>query len=153
MTHALLLFQTTVDDLTGVPWSQLQTAIGAVVVLFLILLFFLRVIPTIVSAWKEIRLAEVNVREKEAEADRQQAASTGQLSEVLNNIAVKHQYAIDKVLLLQRVNADSSEHANEKFDLVIEHIDNLTNRVESIEKVIKRTKEYGPQAKNATPTA
>jgi hypothetical protein len=103
---------------------------GALVMLIVVFLgFVLKALPT----WKEVRLAEITVREKEADARAAQSTSFGKLSDVLDSIAVKQKEDINKVLLLQRVNADSSENIDEKFDIVIEHIDKLNSRMEAVE--------------------
>jgi hypothetical protein len=159
MMLPLLLLQS--DPATASAYAQWGIA-GAIVFLVVVFLWTgLKALPTwkgVKDGDKEVRLAEINVREKEAEARAQQAASFAELSgalssisDVLNNVAIKQKEATDKVLILSRVNAESNERNDEKFDLVIEHIDSLTQRIEAVEKAVKG-KENGSQAKNTTPT-
>lgn len=150
--------------LQGTPGDYSQWGIaGAIVLLVLAFLgFCLRALPSwkeVKAQDKDVKLAEIAVREKEAEARAAQAAGFGQLSAalssmsgVLENVTIKQKEATDKVLLLTRVNAQASETNDEKLDLVIEHIDSLTKRMESVEKAIKGRNDNGPQAKNASPT-
>jgi methyl-accepting chemotaxis protein len=122
---------------------------GAIVFLVIVVLaFILRALPS----WKEIRLAEISVREKEAEARAAQATSFGQLSDalksmsdVLNNVAVEQKHSTDKVQILQRVNADavernaeSSLRSEEKIDRVLEVVEDLSSRVTSVEQVFSQ---------------
>lgn len=155
----LLLLQS--DPGAASTYAQWGIA-GAIVFLVVVFLWTgLKALPTwkgVKDGDKDVRLAEIKVRETEAEARVQQATSftelssaLGSISDVLNNVAIKQKEATDKVLILSRVNAESNERNDEKFDLVIEHIDSLTRRVESIETMV-RDKENGSQAKNATPT-
>jgi hypothetical protein len=131
-----LLLQAGLDTST---YAQFGIAGALVMLIFVFLGCLLKALPS----WKEVRLAEIKVRETEAEARTAQATSFGQLSgalssisEVLNNVAIKQKEATDKVLILQRVNAESDQRTDEKFDLVIEHIDGLTQRVEAVEQAM-----------------
>jgi hypothetical protein len=148
----LLLFQ----DLSLPNLVQYGQA-GLMGLMFIAFLFFLlRALPVwkqIKDGDKEVKIAEIAVREKEAEARAAQATSFGQLSgalssisDVLNNVAIKQKEATDKVLILSRVNAESNERNDSKFDQVIEHIEDLSKRVTNLETTIKSgRKAHGPQ--------
>lgn len=122
--HPLLL-QVAIGD-----YAQWGIA-GAIVLLVIVFLgFVLRSLPT----WKEVRLAEINVREKEAEARAAQASSFGQLSEVLNNIAIHQRNETEGIRIMQRVNADTSERTEEIVGQLVEAVDRIGARLDSLEK-------------------
>lgn len=120
MTNLMLLFQ---SDPLSWNWTQFGMATGAIVVLFAILWFVLKIVPGLAATYERIRLAEINVREeetktraKEAESRAQQAngftelaGALGQMSTVLRDVVIEQRHATDKALLLQRVNAQTSE--------------------------------------------
>lgn len=130
----ILLLQTTLTD-----YAQWGIAGAIVFLIVVVLAFLLKALPT----WKEVRLAEIKVREKEADSRAAQATSFGELSgalstigNVLNNVAIEQRHATEKVQLLQRVNADTSERAEEKVDQLIEIVEQFSVRLDSFEGLI-----------------
>ncbi len=114
---------------------------GVAVMMFIIMLgFLLRALPT----WKEIKLAEFDVRTKEAEASGQMSLSLtqfataqnqlanalGTLGETVKDIAIEQKKATDNVMILQRMNtAESNQLSNS--------VDELIDRMDTLEEVIK----------------
>jgi C4-dicarboxylate-specific signal transduction histidine kinase len=146
-------------DLTNFNWGQFGMATGAIVVLVSILVFILKIVPGIASTWKEIKLAEISVREeetktrsKEAESRTQQAngfsqlaGALSQMSNVLHDVVIEQRHATEKVMILQRVNTDTSEQ-------VMASVNDLTDEIASIRAEMGTQRKNGTQAK-ATPTS
>ena len=97
---------------------------GAVLLLVVVILgFILKALPT----WKEVKLAEIKVRDKESEALGQLSGSLGQLGIVINEIAVEQRKSTDNLLILQRVNAKESSHLSESVNILSGRLDKLEN--------------------------
>lgn len=120
----LLLLLTEVDP----GWGQWIGEGVAISLIALILFFILKALPI----WKEVRLAEINVRDKEADALGQLsnslnglATSQTQISETLQNVAIEQRRATDNVKLLQRVGADESAALSQAVETLAGRMDNL----------------------------
>lgn len=94
-------------------FNQLWTYGPTVVLLGMILVFLLKFAPT----WKEVRLRELDLRAGESEAKVAQSAalttlgeSLKGLSNVLQSVAVEQRRATEMIEILQRANADSTDH-------------------------------------------
>lgn len=109
---------------------------GAVVTLVIAFLgFLLRALPI----WKEIKVEEMKVRTKEAEASGQVATSLTQLAaaqsqqsialhtlgETIKDIAIEQKKATENVLILQRVNSNEAQNISQTVDTLLERIDTL----------------------------
>lgn len=139
---SVLLFQA---DTIAFDWTQFGVASGAIFLVVIFLFFLVKILPTMAGTWKEVRLAEVTCREKEAESRAAQAASVGQLSgalqsmsDVLNNVAVEQRQATEDVRLQQRVNADIQERSDEKIDKILDKVEQGVTFVETIEKRVDK---------------
>ena len=124
-------------------WPQLALWGPTIIILVIVLGFLLKVLPT----WKELKLLDFSIREAEAKAKSEQAASLGHLgegitvmSETLKEIAVEQRRATDAVKILQRVNADTS-------DQMTRHLAILTDRVERIERGQANVEPHGSETK------
>jgi len=142
------------DTPLSVNWTQFGVAGGAIFVVFLVLFFLLKIAPTLTATWKEIKLAEIEVRSKETEARTQEAESRAQqahgfsqlanalsqMSSVLHDVVIEQRHATDKVMILQRVNADTSEQ-------VMASITELTDEIAAIKDALSYKVKNGTQAK------
>ncbi|HMU34367.1 MAG: hypothetical protein IT171_04130 [Acidobacteria bacterium] len=147
----MILLQT---DPIGVKWTEFGVAGGVIFVVFLILFFLLKIAPTLTATWKEIKIAEIGVRAqetdartKEAESRTQQAngfsqlaGALSQMSSVLHDVVIEQRHATDKVMILQRVNADTSEQ-------VMASVNELTDEIASIKDALSSRNANGTQAK------
>lgn len=128
---------------------------GAIVLLVLAFLgFCLRALPSwkdVKSQDKEVKLAEIAVREKEAEARAAQAVSFGQLSEVLNNVAVKQHKETEALRIMQRANSDSGIRMEEMVNGLVDSVEHMTERLDSLERKLQG-KSHGTKAQES-PTA
>ena len=154
---SLLLLQA--DTIGGINWTQFGVAGGVIFVVFLFLYFILKIAPSLTATWKEVKLAEISVREKDSEARAKEAESRtqqangfsqlagalSQMSNVLHDVVVEQRHAVDKVMILQRVNTDTSEQ-------VMATVEELTKEVSAIREDLGKGKvKNGTQAKQ-TPT-
>ena len=106
---------------SATTWSDYASQ-GAVFSLVVVLLMFiLKVLPT----WKEIRLAELSVRTKEAESIGSLGNSLNQLGSVMNNIAIEQRKSTENVLILQRVSASESRNLSHAVDELLERMAKL----------------------------
>ncbi len=116
-------------------WLQIVGQ-GAVATLVVVILgFLLRAMPT----WKEIKMKELEVRTKEAEASgqvafsltilanaqNQQSAALHTLGETIKDIAIEQKKATENVLILQRVNSNEAQNISQTVETLIERIDTL----------------------------
>lgn len=138
MNFLLLLFQT---DSSG--WEKYIGEGIAVSLIIVILGFILKALPT----WKEVKLAELKTREKEAEVQIQVAGALGmlggslsQLGTVIHDIAIEQRRATDTVQILQRVNSEESER-------IFQSVDGLVVRIDGFEQILE---EHGLNAKRTT---
>lgn len=110
-------------------WEQILSLPAAIVVLILILLAVLKAMPH----WKEIKLAEISVREKEAESRVNESSVFAKMSDALNSIStvlqtitVEQRRDSERLHLLQRVNADT----NDKILARLDSLDNLSHQID-----------------------
>lgn len=115
MTILLLLFQ---SELGWEKWIG-ESVVFALVIVFLI--FILRALPT----WKEIKLAEINVRDKESVALGALGNSMNQIGTTLKEVAIEQRRATENVRILQRANTDESNNLSASVDMLIERMDTL----------------------------
>lgn len=124
---------------------------GVAVMMFLIMLgFLLRAMPT----WKEIKIAEFDVRTKEAEASGQMSLSLtqfataqnqlanalGTLGETVKDIAIEQKKATDNVMILQRVSTAESNQLSQSVDDLIERMDTLEDNLKDTDLYATRPK-------------
>lgn len=145
-------------DIGAINWTQFGVAGGVIFVVFIFLFFLLKIAPSLTSTWKEIKLAEISVREKDSEARAKEAESRSQqangfsqlagalsqMSSVLHDVVVEQRHAVDKVMILQRVNTDASEQMMASVDVLTQEMQNIRDLVQG--------KKHGTQAKS-TPTS
>lgn len=123
----------------AIGWDKIIALPAAIIVLLAILGFFLRVLPY----WKEVKLAEINVREREAESRTHEASIFGRFSESINSISsvlerivLDQQRENENTRLLQRVTADASEKILTRLDALDEVCERATHnssRIASLE--------------------
>lgn len=121
---------------TVLPEWERWVGQGVAVTLVIVFLgFLLRALPT----WKEVKIEEFKIRQKEAEASGQvagsltllanaqiqQSAALGQLGETIKDIAIEQKKATDNVLILQRVNANEAQNIAQAVDTLNERLDTL----------------------------
>ncbi len=121
-------------------WDKIIALPAAVLVLVLILIFVLRALPS----WKEVKLAEIKVREVEADSRTQEASVFGKLSDTLGSmsslmerITIDQRRDTEKMHILQRVNADASDKILSKLDTLDQMADSLeesTRRLQLLEE-------------------
>ncbi len=112
----------------AIGWDKILALPAAIVVLLAILGFFLRVLPS----WKEVKLAEIKVRETEAGSRVDEASIFGKLSDSLNamsnvlqQIVIEQQRDTRNSHILQRVNADASDKILNRLNTLDEMALNL----------------------------
>jgi len=113
---------------------------GAIVFMVIVFLgFLLKAMPS----WKDVRLAEIAVREKEAESRAAQATSFGLLSdalksmsEVLNNVAVAQRHATEEVRISQRISVDVAARTEDTVNQLSDSVAVVLERIDSIEKFV-----------------
>lgn len=118
---------------TDIGWEK-WVGEGVAVMMFIIMLgFLLKALPT----WKEIKIAEFDVRTKEAEASGQMSLSLtqfasaqnqlanalGQLGETVKDIAIEQKKATDNVMILQRVSSAESNQLSNSVEELVERMD------------------------------
>jgi hypothetical protein len=114
---ALFLFQADSINLKDLAaWGP------AVLQLALVLIFLLKIAPV----WKEVRLREIALKERDGAIREREAESLGRLADVLQSVAVEQRRATETIEILQRVNADASDH-------LITNVRMLSERVTRIE--------------------
>ena len=120
----------------------LQTAAGwetwlregiSISLIILILGFILKLLPS----WKEVKLAEIDVRKEEAKAQVQIANSLGalgtslnQISTTMNNVAIEQRRATDNVKILYRATADENSNIINSVDGLMERMDSFEEKLE-----------------------
>ncbi len=114
-------------------WIGEGVAISVVIV---ILIFVLKALPT----WKEIKLAEINVRKQEAEAFGKLSGALGQIGTTLHSVAVEQRKATDMTLVMQRVAADEGNNLSAS-------VDELNQRMDEFESIVKQGTQNGPNSK------
>jgi hypothetical protein len=109
----LALFQTDFINLDKLwSWGPALIQLG------LVLVFLIRVAPT----WKEVRLRELDIRASEGAIREKEAEALGRLADVLQSIAVEQRHATETIKILQRVNADASDHLTTNIRLLSDRI-------------------------------
>lgn len=125
-------------------WKEIIGLPAAIVVVILFLVFILRALPY----WKEVKLAEIKVRETEANARTHESSVFGQLSAALSQISSVMQQTVvdnrkdtDKMQILQRVNADATDKILNKldiFDELAEGHDHINERLDALEATLNK---------------
>jgi|CXWL01.1.fsa_nt_gi Na+-transporting methylmalonyl-CoA/oxaloacetate decarboxylase gamma subunit len=137
---SLLLLQA---DFTTFNWGQFGMAAGAIFVVVVFLIFVLKIVPGLAATWERVRLAEIGVREKEAEARAKEAESRSeqangfsqlagalsQMSSVIHDVVVDQKHETDKAMLLMRANAASNQEAMAMVTDLAEDITALRNEL------------------------
>ena len=129
-----------------IGWDKLLALPMAIIVLLVILYFAFKALPF----WKEIKLAEIKVRETEAASRSDEASAFGKLSNALNalselmqNIVVEQQRGAKNTHILQRVNADANDKILMKLntlDQMSAHIESNSARLGAVEDDLRRIK-------------
>ena len=101
-----------------------------------ILVFILKALPI----WKEIKLAEINVRDKEAESLGQLGNALNQIGDTMKDVAIEQRRATDNVKILQRANADESNN-------IIQSVDALNERLDTLEETMQEQGIYATRPK------
>jgi hypothetical protein len=114
---ALFLFQA-----DSISLKDLSAWGPAVIQLGLVIIFLLRIAPT----WKEVRLRELDLKERDASVREKEAESLGRLADVLQAVAVEQRRASEIIEITQRANAEASDH-------LISNVRMLSERVTRIE--------------------
>lgn len=85
--------------------------------------------------WKEVRLRELEVSEKQAvsigqlaNSNNQMAAALGGIANTLKSVAIEQRRATETIEILQRMNTESAE-------IISQSVSELTGRVEELEKI------------------
>ena len=101
-----------------------------------ILVFILKALPI----WKEVKLAEINVRDKEAESLGQLGNALNQIGDTMKDVAIEQRRATDNVKILQRANADESNN-------IIQSVDALNERLDTLEETMQEQGIYATRPK------
>lgn len=130
----------------SISWDKFLALPAAILVLILILYFVYRLLPS----WKEIKLAEIKVREVEATSRSNEAGSFGKLSEALDtfsglmeNLFNEQQRNTKNSHIMQRVNADANDKILQKLDTLDElaagHIA-ITSQIREVQQQVDEVK-------------
>lgn len=121
-------------------WDKIFALPAAIIVLGVILYFIFRALPT----WKDVKLAEIKVRESEAESRTNEASAFGKLSDVLNAMIVDQQRDARNAHVLQRVNAAASDKILSRLDtldeLAVGHIQ-ITEQLGNVMEIVNTSRE------------
>jgi hypothetical protein len=112
----------------GIDISQLVSFGQTVVIIFLVLVFALRLSPR----WERVKTAEVNVRKVEAEATIRQSESLTKLADVIKDVAIEQGRA-----------AESNEELRIFLKVAMREVETIIKKVASIESQIEVLKESG----------
>lgn len=111
-----------------IGWDKIIALPAAILVVFGILYFAFRALPI----WKEVRLAEINVRQSEALSRVNEAGVFGKFTEAINlmsgvlkDIVIDQKHDNENTRLLQRATADASDKILNRLDA----LDELNDRV------------------------
>ncbi|HEY6328664.1 MAG TPA: hypothetical protein VI756_04960 [Blastocatellia bacterium] len=125
-----------------VPWGQIALFGPTVIILAMLLWFALKAAPI----WREFKLKELEVRDREAEVRSEQAKGLTSLggalvtmsgalegltvalntnAQVVANVAIEQRRATEAVKILQRVNADSTDHLRGTIEDMMRRLDGL----------------------------
>jgi|ERR1041385_5881761 hypothetical protein len=97
----LLLFQ----EVITIPWDKVFTGGISFVVLIILLVVLLKLAPT----WKEVKLKEIESRDKASDASVAQSKALESVANVLYEVAVEQRRSSDSVKILQRVNSTKAD--------------------------------------------
>jgi hypothetical protein len=121
------------QDVITIPWDKVFTGGISFTVLVILLVVLLKLAPT----WKEVKLKEIDSRDKASEASVAQSKALESVANVLYEVAVEQRRASDSVKVLQRVNStkvdDLEVGVTEELELhdrrlaALEALRNVTN--------------------------
>lgn len=109
--------------------SEIQNFAPTIIIVLIVAWATLKIAPI----RKEVKLRELEVREKEIAAQVESAVATAKLSGVLENIAVQQRQASEVIEVAQRVNAHSNERLAHAVDELTHTVDVLNGRMERVE--------------------
>jgi hypothetical protein len=110
-------------------FAELKNFAPTIVMTFLILWTVLRVTPT----WKEVKMRQMDVREKEIAALAELSTAVRTQAEVTREIAIVQKDATDALRVAERVEIKRGERLAESVQEVANSVQEVTNRLEVIE--------------------
>lgn len=127
----MLLFEILFQDITrllvALPWEK----IFAGGISFVILLALLAVLLYVAPMLKEVKLKEIESRDKDSEARVAQSRALEKVANVLYEVAVEQRRSSDSVKILQRVNSTKTD---ELEAAISEALDAQQVRISRLEK-------------------
>ncbi len=109
--------------------SELKNFAPTIIMAFIIIWGVLKALPT----WRDVKMRELEIREKEIAQRVESAVSTGKLADVLENIAVEQRQATEAIQVAQRVNVNSNEKLAHTVDDLVHSVDHLNDRMDKVE--------------------
>jgi hypothetical protein len=116
-----MLLLAILQDSLSVPWDKIISGASGFGVLAIILLFFLKVLPT----WKEVRLEDIKARIAQAD-------SMKVVAETLYKVAVEQRRASDTVKVLQHANSRDIDNYLEQLSSVDERLVQIESRISAV---------------------
>ncbi|HKO43350.1 MAG TPA: hypothetical protein VJU84_08670 [Pyrinomonadaceae bacterium] len=101
---------------------ELKNFAPTIIMTFLILWTVLRITPT----WKEVKMREMDIREKEIAQRSEQSAAVMTLAEVTREIAIEQKNTTEALRIAERVEIKRGER-------LAESVQDVTSRLEAIE--------------------
>lgn len=115
------------QDVLSVPWEKLFTGSISFVILVLLLVVLVKLAPM----YKEIKLREIDSRDKDSEARVAQSQALESVSTILYAVAVEQRRAGDSVKILQRVNTTKAEDLEAAVSEVLDNHEKRLSKVET----------------------
>lgn len=106
-------------------FTEIKNFAPTIVLVFLILWAVIKLAPT----WKEVKMREMDIREKEVAQREQQAIAIQTLAEVTQTIAVEQRHATEALRIGERVTMARAERLSEATQEVTSRLDSLESRV------------------------
>jgi len=110
-------------------WSELKNFAPTIVIAFLVMWATIKLAPT----WKEVKMRELDIREKEVLQREQQAVVIQSLADTTRDIAIEQKHATEALRIAERVTIREGEKLAETVHDMRETVQSVLNRVEAVE--------------------
>jgi hypothetical protein len=109
--------------------SELKNFAPTIIMCGLVIWGVVKIAPT----WKEVKMRELDIREKEIGQREQQAVATQTLAETTREIAIETKHGIEALKIAERVNLREGEKLNDAVHEIMDTVREIVVRVEAIE--------------------
>jgi len=111
-------------------FSEIKNFAPTIIFAFVIIWGVIRLAPT----WKEVKMREMDIREKEVVQREHQAMATQALAETTRDIAIETKYSIEALRIAERVTIREGEKLSETTREIKEAVQTVAGRVDAMEK-------------------